>query len=217
VWKNSVSARGFLATYRTLFGDPFANDLGPPLPPDLQQPELILPWAADQVWNYTGGPHGGWGGGSAWAAVDFIPPDTRSGCYDSDEWVTAAAAGTVVRNAPGLVVVDLDDDGLEQTGWVINYLHMASRDWVAFVGARVRVGDWIGHPSCEGGIATGTHVHLARRYNGEWVPAGTPPVPLVLSGWQVVQGDSPYNGTMVKGDVTLTADTARSENNRVPH
>jgi hypothetical protein len=36
----------------------------------------------------------------------------------------------------------------------------------------VKTGDRIGHPSCEGGAANATHVHIARRYNGEWIPAG---------------------------------------------
>ena len=36
----------------------------------------------------------------------------------------------------------------------------------------VQAGDPLGHPSCEGGNVTGTHVHLARKFNGEWIGAG---------------------------------------------
>jgi hypothetical protein len=39
----------------------------------------------------------------------------------------------------------------------------------------------IGHPSCEGGCFHRTHVHLTRKYNGEWIAAGNA-LPYVLSG-----------------------------------
>ncbi len=211
VWREAVSGQGFLAAYKKLFGDPFAHDLGPTLPDDLQQPALALPWAADQTWYYSGGPHGGWGGGSAWAAVDFVPPGGPPGCYDSEAWVTASASGLVIRSEQGLVVVDLDGDGLEQTGWLVIYLHIATREKAVYAGSLVRTGDLIGHPSCEGGVSTGTHVHLARRYNGEWVPAGMGHVPMVLSGWTVRQAARAYDGTLVKGDVVRTANDGRGE------
>jgi hypothetical protein len=76
---------------------------------------------------------------------------------------------------------------------------------------RVAKGEWveqdgrIGHPSCEGGVSTGTHVHIARKYNGEWVIADGP-IPFVLSGWTVYAGDRPYQGKLVKGDQVITAD-----------
>jgi hypothetical protein len=98
----------------------------------------------------------------------------------------------------------MDGDGSEQTGWNILYLHIAAN-------ARVPKGVWveqdahIGHPSCEGGVATGTHLHIARKYNGEWIIAGGP-LPFVLSGWTVYAGDKPYQGKLVKGDKVITAD-----------
>jgi hypothetical protein len=49
-------------------------------------------------------------------------------------------------------------------------------------GTLVEQGDALGHPSCEGGRSTGKHVHLARKYNGEWIAADGP-IPFVLSGW----------------------------------
>ena len=76
---------------------------------------------------------------------------------------------------------------------------------------RVAKGEWveqndrIGHPSCEGGVSTGTHPHVARKYNGEWVVADGL-LPFVLSGWTVYAGDRPYQGKMVKGDKVITTD-----------
>lgn len=123
-------------------------------------------------------------------------------------WITAAAPGLVTRSDNGLVVVDMDGDGSEQTGWVILYLHIATM-------GRVPVGEWldqdeqIGHPSCEGGSATGRHVHMARKYNGEWMPADRP-APFVLSGWRAVQGEKNYEGLLIKDGVIVTASTVGS-------
>ena len=52
---------------------------------------------------------------------------------------------------------------------------------------------------------TGTHLHFARKYNGEWVIADGP-LPFVLSGWTVYAGEKPYQGKLVKGDKVITAD-----------
>jgi hypothetical protein len=109
-----------------------------------------------------------------------------------------------VRSANGIVVVDLDGDGSEETGWDILYLHIANQDRVA-KGQWVDVNDRIGHASCEGGIATGTHLHIARKYNGEWITADGP-IPFVLSGWTAIAGDKPYLGKLVKGNLVVTAD-----------
>ena len=136
--------------------------------PELTQPKLELPFVPGRVWAYTGGPHSAWGPNGASAALDFAPPSTQAGCVESREWVTAMAAGVIVRSENGTVIQDLDDDKTENTGWNLFYMHIATQERVA-VGTRVEVGDPIGHPSCEGGISTGTHVHVARKYNGEWI------------------------------------------------
>jgi len=51
-------------------------------------------------------------------------------------------------------------------------------------------------------MATGRHVHLARKYNGEWI-AATGPFPLVLSGWQIVPGEQAYVGTLERDGVVI--------------
>ena len=84
------------------------------------------------------------------------------------------------------------------------YLHVAQKDRVA-LGQWVEQGDLIGHASCEGGASTGTHTHIARKYNGEWMLANGP-VPYILDGWTVIAGDKPYIGKLVKGNKVITAD-----------
>ncbi len=195
VYARAIGSEGFSATYQSLFGDPWENAV-PTIPGNLAQPELRLPFASGQTWALTGGPHTGWGNLSPWSAVDFAPPSTIGGCVPSDLFAVAVADGTVVRTGPGIVVLDLDGDGDERTGWVIFYLHIAKQDMVAD-GTQLSAGDPIGHPSCEGGRSTGTHIHIARRFNGEWVLADGL-IPFNLSGWVAINGATPYSGTMVK-------------------
>jgi murein DD-endopeptidase MepM/ murein hydrolase activator NlpD len=208
-WREAVGPNGFLATYTDLFGDPLAY-YHPLYEPGLQQPEMILPFTQGATWAYTGGPHGAWEREAAWAALDFAPSSVLPGCVPSTEWVTAAAAGLVVRSENGLVVLDLDGDGREQTGWVLLYLHLEDAGRVP-AGQLVEQGDRIGHPSCEGGIASGTHVHIARKYNGEWILADGA-LPFDLSGWVARAGSRPYQGALVRGDeIVLACPCATSE------
>jgi LasA protease len=193
---------GLPVLYERMYGSPWlrAMEVEPLYPPNLTQPNLILPFLIGQVWSYTGGPHGAWERDGARAAIDFAPGSTEPGCVDSEAWVVAAAPGLIVRAAHGVIVEDLDGDGKEQTGWDVLYLHIS--DIHVTVGDWVETSDLLGHPSCEGGLATGTHVHIARKYNGEWIPADGP-LPFMLSGWTAHAGSEPYQGTLTKGSDTV--------------
>jgi LasA protease len=197
----------YLATYEGLFGDPFERDRGFSVPPDLVQPDLRLPWESGHTWYLTGGPHGAWNDGSAWAALDFITQE-QLGCQTSAEWEVAAAAGLVTRSKDGVVVIDLDGDGHEETGWNLFYMHVAAEDRVP-VGTFVDEGQRLGHPSCEGGYSTASHLHFARKYDGEWIPADGS-CPLVLSGWRA-HASVPYEGTMTRGEEVRTACECRED------
>ena len=197
---------GFTSYYQNMFGDPWARaeQVGVLFPPNLSQPEMVLPFEPQTPWVYTGGPHSAWEHDGPLAALDFAPANDKTGCAVNMKWVIAAAPGLVVRSGNGVVVVDLDGDGSEQTGWNLLYLHVANTGRVQ-KGQWVEVNDQIGHASCEGGTSTGTHVHVARKYNGEWVIADGP-IPFVLSGWRAYAGDKIYEGTLVKDDRTIIAD-----------
>ena len=200
----AIGPNGFARTYTTLFGDPW-QDVQAHIPGSLTQPEFSLPFESGKTWAYTGGPHTGWGSLAPWAAIDFAPPSGAAGCIPSDEFVTTVAAGVVARTGPGIVILDLDGDGDERTGWVIFYLHIAA-DGMVPVGTKLEAGDRIGHPSCEGGTSTGTHVHIARKYNGEWFPADGL-IPFNLSGWVARNGFEPYKGTLIRNDLVVIANT----------
>lgn len=197
---------GFPAFYQGMFGDPWARAEFTRnfFPPNFTQPQMNLPFEPNVTWSYTGGPHSAWGTDGPLAALDFAPRNDTSGCYVTLSWITAMAPGLVVRSGNGVVVIDLDGDGHEQTGWNIMYLHVAAKDRVP-AGVWVDQDDRIGHASCEGGVSTGTHTHIARKYNGEWMLADGP-VPFTLSGWTTLAGDKPYLGKLVKDNQVITAD-----------
>ena len=102
-------------------------------------------------------------------------------------------------------MLDLDGDGDERTGWNVFYLHVATKDRIP-LGATLQQGDRIGHPSCEGGRSTGTHIHIARKFNGEWMPAEDV-MGYNLESWTAHNGSQPYLGTLTRGSLTVTACT----------
>lgn len=190
----AIGPEGLAQTFAGLFGDPWAAGQ-PHLPGSLTQPELRLPFPPGQAWAYTGGPHTAWGQAQPYAALDFAPGEQR-GCTPSRQWSTAMAAGKVVRTGEGIVVLDLDGDDDERTGWVLFYLHLQDDQKVA-LGTQVQAGQPLGHPSCEGGSSTGTHVHVARKYNGEWIDAAGA-LPFVMEGWVPVEGNAAYAGLLTR-------------------
>lgn len=212
-WDAFLSALGdgtgsFVETYRKLFGDPNATAIEPLVPPDVKQPSFRVPWRDGKTWYFTGGPHGGWDSGSGWAAIDFAPTDQAGTCWASADYAIAAAPGVIVRAEHGRVIESLEGSDLASPGWSLLYMHMAARERVE-VGKRVEVGDMIGHPSCEGGAAETTHLHFARRYNGQWMPMDN--VPLVLSGWRFDNGPQQYEGKMVRGSDTRESCNCRKQ------
>lgn len=205
-WQSALyTGDAFLGLYEQMFGDPWqrATAFEPLIPEGLAQPELALPFLPGERWSLTGGPHPAWNFGSPRGALDFAPVTGEPACAVSRAWATAPASGAVVRAANNVLALDLDGDGFEQTGWVVVYVHLAQEGLIA-AGSSVNLDDPLGHPSCERGQSTGTHVHITRKYNGEWLPADGP-VPLVLSGWQVQAGERNYQGELVKGDQTVSA------------
>jgi LysM repeat protein len=217
-WQTEISQQRLVNTYRALFGDPFTLTDANSIQTTLTQPPLQLPFAAGEVWLYTGGPHGGWGNGSAWASVDFAPPDERAVgsafCYTSQFAVRAVGAGILARSADGAVILDLDGDADEATGWTISYLHLAD---ITAAGTIVQAGEIVGYASCAGGYSNATHLHVGRRYNGEWMPADCTQClapfsvsPFVMSEW-TIQGlvGQEYQGYITRGSIQQVAEQGR--------
>jgi len=214
-WDIDVNVSGFIVTYFVFFGNPFQYAVEPIVPANLVQPTFSLPYTDNEAWYFTGGPHGGWDSGSAWAALDFAPSGGNLSCLDSPNWATAIADGLIVRAGSGAVIQDLDNDGYEQTGWDILYMHMSSDQRVTS-GEYLFTGENVGHPSCEGGISNATHLHIARKYNGEWISADGS-IPFNLSGW-ISSGDGyEYDGFLSRGGQTIEAFDSANDFNLVFH
>ncbi len=203
-WTKDVSPDGFGATFTKLFGPAFDLAVEPLVPQNLVQPPLQLPFKAGEVWAFTGGPHLAWDFGTPLGALDFAPPGEALGCVATDHFVTAMADGVILRTGVGEVIEDLDGDGNEGTGWVILYMHVESGPDRVKPGTHVKTGDNIGHPSCEGGVSSGTHVHVARKFNGEWISAiGS--TPFNLSGWIASGTGENYVGSLTRNGVEKQA------------
>lgn len=171
-----------------------ARAVEPLLPADLGQPDFDLPWEPGLTWYFSGGPHSSFGPGSPWGALDFVPPDDNVGCYVSEASVTAVATGLVVRTGFGQVMLDLDQDGYEQTGWGVLFFHLQDETH-ALQGTIANRDTHLGRASCDGGSATGAHLHIARKYNGVWL---TPrDVPFQLGDYEVQMGAREYEGALI--------------------
>lgn len=208
-WREDLYAPdGFPVHYYNIFGDPWSQTetFGPLIPAGLVQPELELPFLPYEGWSLTAGPHYAWNTGTPYGALDFSPILVEETCATSAAWVTASAPGVVVRARDNVVALDLDGDGYEGSGWVVIYYHIAEDEMIP-EGLTLGVDQRLGHPSCEGGTASGTHVHVSRKFNGEWIAADGP-IPFVMSGWWAVAGERIYQGQLVKGDQVVTADPA---------
>ena len=212
-WQRDVSPGGIFDTYYLLFGSPFETPIEPLVPANLTQPPLLLPFGPGEIWAFTGGPHLAWDAGSPYGALDFAPPGEALGCVESDDWVTAVADGPVTRTGDGVVIQDLDWDSDEGTGWVILYMHIESRERVQ-PGTFLRTGETVGHPSCEGGISSGTHVHLARKFNGVWIPADGA-VPFILSGWVASGTGEEYVGKLTSNGIVVESLEGNSTINKI--
>lgn len=214
-WEKDVSETGLILSYYVFFGNPFSFAIEPLVPAGLTQPMMSLPYPVGESWYFTGGPHGAWDSGSAWGALDFAPPDNTDGnCLISSHWVTAMADGYIARTGKGSVIQDLDGDGYEQTGWVIVYMHVAEE-------GRVQQGEYafaderIGHPSCEGGVSNATHVHITRKYNGEWIAADGQ-MPFNMDGWISTGDGYEYDGFLTRGSQSIEALDSANGLNLVP-
>ena len=203
LFEQAIGPNGFSATYKQLFGDPFNFEVNL-VEPGLTQPEITLPFENDVVWNFTGGPHNAWRDSAPWAAIDLAPQLAESGCVESNDWIVAPAPGVITRIQTGVLAQNLGDDGSELTGWTLIYVHLLPEKYKLRVGQHIEYGERLGRPSCEGDFeSTGTHLHLARKYNGEWMPASGPPI-FSLGDWDVIGEHRPYQGKLYNRKTGIT-------------
>ena len=116
--------------YAEQFGDPWlrAQNAGPIFPPGLTQPPMVLPFEPNRDWALPAARMAPGNMTARWPRSTSRPSTDKSGCTESEKWLVASTPGLVVRSEGGVVVLDLDGDGYEETGWNLIYLHVASKD-----------------------------------------------------------------------------------------
>jgi hypothetical protein len=195
-WAGLEAPSRFYGAWMRLFEDPLAYDVRATTPPALAPSRPRLPFGDGELWYFVAGPHSPWGAGGPRAAIDLAPPPAQfKACEASPFWVRASAPGRVLRSRASGVVVDLDGDGYETTGWLHVYAHLSDR---VAEGTRVAAGDILGHPSCDGGLPSQSRVSFSRRLHGEWMPADAEARPLILGGWAALPGTQPGEGWLVQ-------------------
>ncbi len=95
---------GFPALYKLMHGDPWerARRVEPLYPTGISQPPLTLPFGRNWTWSYTGGPHGAWEHDGAYAALDFAPGSSESGCIEFERLGCGRFSGIGGANRTGI-------------------------------------------------------------------------------------------------------------------
>ncbi len=200
---------GFGSIFASFFPDvdplDTSNDINPPgLPPD----DLFqLPFPLDSIWHFSG-LHSWAGGnlGSDRSSIDFLTswPDFPDFPYKNT--VAAAQGSARIRTPysgrlPCWVEVDHGD------GWMTSYYHLrnigSTSGPIGLLSRNQLIGA-IGTETCNGGFATGAHVHFTLWYNGALFDLDG----VKLSGWTLHEGPrdaDPYTSGYIERDgVTLT-------------
>ena len=211
---DNSQANGFYQTYVRLFGndDPLdktnhiytPGEVGVLMTPDYLLPQpaegevlgalaapdnlLQLPYLQGLSWQF-GGVHNTAGGTTFTdaSALDFYPSGSSWGMNTSNMWVVASASGIPTRVSSCYFKI------LHNDGWETTYYHLENTQ---FISGLINQNDKIGvianteaEAICNGGSASGPHVHFSLRHNGAFVAInGTP-----LSGWYVHSGRYSYD------------------------
>lgn len=196
-WSGLEAQSRFWTAWTTLFSDdPYSYQTTETMPPSPLRSPLKLPFSDGAIWYLVEGPASPRGAGAARASIGLAPPPAQAGgCLPSFEPVLAIADGRIIRSEDRGVVLDLDTDDFEGSGWTFVYRHLLPQGRVP-AGTRVSAGDPLGFPTCADGEATLTQVRIARKYHGEWVPADRPDAPWVMGGWSIAPGAIPGQGSM---------------------
>jgi len=206
---SSIQALGGTDAFDAVFGyffpdtDPLdtTNDLQPDSPPP--DDYFQFPFPLEATWTFSGA-HS-WSGGSSFpdrSSMDFSTPWSNYPDSPYKNTVAAAPGDAVVRvpasgNAPCWVQID------HGGGWSTHYYHLVNVGSSGAIGPKSRnqlIGG-IGEELCNGGFATGPHVHFALFYNG----APYDLEGLKLSGWTVHEGprdSNAYNTGYLERDGT---------------
>jgi hypothetical protein len=208
VWQSAVAKNtpgGFTEIFISLFPDidplDTSNDINPPsLPPDNF---FQLPFPLGGEWTFNG-PHSWCGGDACWeqppdrSSMDFATNWAKGEPYPAHYTVAAAPGiGNVIEpsrtNDPCWYEIDHGD------GWMTSYYHLQRLGEPGDRGEVLRNQSLgvVAEEVCNGGFATGAHVHFTLWYNGSYYDLDG----IKLSGWTVHSGPTAYTtGFLERGD-----------------
>ena len=208
-WSAQISPAGggsFAAVFDSFFPDTDrledSNQINPAdLPPD---DFFQLPFPLGATWSFNG-PHN-WNGGSdppPYSSMDFSSTWPHDPPFPLHHAVAAAGGtGTILSPNPFFsdqpCWVRIDHGG----GWTSSYYHMRNLGPPGDLGSLARNGalGTIGEEICNGGYASGAHVHFSLLYDGAYVDLEG----IKLSGWTVHVGPTPYtSGSLERDGQTL--------------
>lgn len=174
---------------------------------------LTLPFAAEEIWWLTSGPHAdGLSDGHRYA-LDFAP-SAPIACPGNEpyreKFVRSIADGIIVVSGNEKDSTDKNHSIVEidhGNSFTSGYMHLDEIQ--VQVGDKVKQGDPLGYASCEspaGGGTGGVHSHVFSRFNNEPIEIDR----LVLSGWTIQATEGNYQGVMEKqNEEVRTADRGR--------
>ncbi len=186
-YQKAIGPDGLARTYMGMFGNPWQNEEGQ-IPGSLRQPEMILPFMEPGVWSFAGVEESIWASGKTWSSILFTPTGDSQICSRTNSATIAVADGIVARSEFGTVVLDLDGDGDERTGWVVVYTALAN-DGRATQDEVLLQGNQLGRANCVADKISNLGLQVARKYNGQWMPATLDALPFTLSGWTPLDGE----------------------------
>jgi LasA protease len=210
-YQRALNPSGFAATYENLFGNPWAAETE------------VLPGSLE--WIPAGlpiNPQGGWQAALLTEAISksmswsgatagfhaSIQDATDKNVYGK---VFSSIGGTITRLDASQLVVS--QPGMPETqGWSIVYFGLAVKPGLK-VGDKVQIGETLGHVDAGAWDAS---FWLARKYNGEWVPAGSV-VPFTLGGWKLVLDADGRNLVMHKPELSIYSQPYKGQTNLIPN
>ncbi len=209
-YQAAVKPNGFVGVYFELFGNPWVNE------------REILPGSLE--WISAGlpiNPQGGWQ-----AAVmpelmqKMMPwPGASAGFHASIQDASDKNAYGKVYSIMNGTITRLDNLQLvvsqfgmpETQGWSIVYLGVAVKPGLK-VGDELQIGQSIGQVDAGDWNAS---FWLARKYNGEWVPAGGA-IPFNLGDWKLALDVDGQSLVMHKPELTVYSQPYQGQTNLIP-
>lgn len=210
-YRLAVDPDGLARTYTDLFGDPWEVQ-SEVLPGSLEWLPAGLPIDPQGGWQAALMPEQirkmmPWPGAAAGFHAS-IQDASNKGSYGK---VFSSISGTITRLDNFHLVVS--EPGMPETkGWSIVYFGVTAKPGLK-AGDEIQIGQTLGQVDS---VNWNASFWLARKYNGEWVPAGTV-IPFKLGGWKLALDDSKQNLVMHKPELTVYSQPYQGQTNLIPN